>query len=55
MSGEIKAELAKIEQGLKNLLEAVKQGALSMEQVKLENADLQETKWRLEKPMPRSR
>jgi len=49
MSGEIKAELAKTEQGIKNLLEAVKQGALSMEQVKVENADLQETKRRLEK------
>ena len=39
MEGEIKAELAKINQSMKNLLEAVKQGALSMEQVKEENAD----------------
>ena len=49
MAGEIKAELAKIDQGLKNLLEAVKQGALSMEQVKAENAELQDAKRRLEK------
>ena len=34
---------------MKNLLEAVKQGALGMEQLKEENAELQETKRRLEK------
>lgn len=49
MEGEIRAELAKVNQGMKNLLEAVKQGALSGEQVKEENAELQETKRRLEK------
>lgn len=49
MEGEIRAELAKVNQGMKNLLDAVKQGALSMEQVKEENAELQETRRRLEK------
>ncbi len=34
---------------MKNLIEAVKQGALSVEQIKEENADLQEAKRRLEK------
>jgi len=49
MEGEIKAELVKVNLSMKNLLEAVKQGALSMEQIKEENAELQETKRRLEK------
>ena len=49
LEGEIKAELAKVNQSMKNLLEAVKEGALSIEQVKEENADLQEPKRRLEK------
>ena len=49
MEGEIKAELAKVDQSMKNLLEAVKQGALSFEQVKEENAELQAAKRRLEK------
>lgn len=49
MEGELKAELAKINLSMKNLLEAVKQGALSMEQIKEENTELQETKRRLEK------
>lgn len=49
MEGEIKAELAKVNGSMKNLLEAVKQGALSMEQVKEENAELQAAKHRLEK------
>lgn len=49
MEGEIRAELAKINQAMKNLLEAVKNGALSMEQVKEENAELQDAKRRLEK------
>lgn len=49
MEGELKAEVAKVNQSMKNLLEAVKQGALSMEQVKEENAELQETKRRLER------
>jgi site-specific DNA recombinase len=49
MEGELKAELAKVNQGMKNLLEAVKRGALSMEQVKEENAELQDTRRRLEK------
>ncbi len=49
MEGEIKAELAKVNQSMKNLIEAVKQGALSMEQVKEENAELHESKRRLEK------
>jgi DNA repair exonuclease SbcCD ATPase subunit len=49
MEGEIKAELAQVNQNMKNLLEAVKQGALSMEQVKEENTDLQDAKRRVEK------
>jgi site-specific DNA recombinase len=49
MEGEIKAELAKVNQGMKNLLDAVKDGALSIEQVKEENAELQDAKRRLEK------
>ncbi len=47
--GEIRAELATVDKGMKNLLEAVKNGALRLEQVKEENAELQETKRRLEK------
>lgn len=49
MEGELRAELTKIDQSMKNLLEAVKQGALSFEQVKEENAELQAAKRRLEK------
>lgn len=49
LEGEIKAELAKNNLNMKNLLEAVKQGALSMDQIKEQNAELQETKRRLEK------
>lgn len=49
MAGEIKAELTKVDQGIKNLIEAVKQGAFSIEQIKAENAELQGTKRRLEK------
>lgn len=47
--GEIKAGLAKVELGSKNLLEAVKQGALAYEQIKEENEELLATKRRLEK------
>lgn len=49
IEGEIRAELAKINRAIKNLVEAVKEGALSMEQVKEENAELQDAKRRLEK------
>ena len=49
LEGEIRAELAKVNQSMKNLQEAVMQGALSMEQVKEENNQLQESKRRLEK------
>lgn len=49
LEGELKAELTKVNTSMKNLLEAVKQGALSFEQVKEENAELQAAKQRLEK------
>lgn len=49
VEGEIKAELAKVDLNVKNLLEAVKQGALSMDQIKEQNSDLQDTKRRLER------
>lgn len=49
MEGELKAELAKVNQSMKNLLEAVKQGALRIEQIREENGELQEAKRRLEK------
>lgn len=49
IEGEIKAKLAEVNTGMKNLIEAVKVGALSIEQVKNDNAELQETKRRLEK------
>ncbi len=49
VEGEIKAELAKIEQSMRNLIDAVKQGALSMEQIREENGGLQDAKRRLEK------
>ena len=40
----IKAELTKVNQSMKNLLEAVKEGALSIGQIKQENVELQESK-----------
>ncbi len=49
LEGEIKAELARVNQSVKNLLNAVKQGALGMEEIREENSQLQETKRRLEK------
>ncbi len=49
VEGEIEAELAKIEQSMRNLIDAVKQGALSMEQIREENGELQDAKRRLEK------
>ena len=49
LEGEIKAEITKVTKAMKNLLDAVKEGALSFEQVSEENADLQESKRRLEK------
>lgn len=49
MEGEIKANLAKANQEMKNLLEAVKQGALKMEQIKEDNDELLATQQRLEK------
>lgn len=49
LESEIKAELEKVSQELKNLVEAVKQGALKLDQVKEENAELQEAKQRLER------
>lgn len=49
LEGELKAELTKVNGSLKNLLEAVKQGALSIEQIREENAELQAAKHRLEK------
>lgn len=49
LEGEIKAELAKVSQSMKNLLDAVKAGALTMDQIREENADLQAAKRRLEK------
>jgi hypothetical protein len=49
LEGEIKAELAKVELSMKNLLEAVKQGALSMDQIKQLNGELQDTKRRLQR------
>lgn len=53
LEGEIKAEIAKINSGIKNLLEAVKQGALSIEAIKEENVELQEAKRRLEQRLHR--
>lgn len=49
MEGEIKTELASIDQRMKNLLEAVQQGALGMSQIREQNFELQEAKRRLEK------
>lgn len=49
MESEIKTELAAIDQRMKNLLEAVQQGALSMSQIREQNQELQEAKRRLEK------
>lgn len=49
LEGEIKAKLAQVTQEMKNLLEAVKHGALKMEQVKAENDELLATQHRLEK------
>ncbi len=49
LEGEIKAELAKNNLNMKNLLDAVKAGALSMEQIKEQNGELQDAKRRLEK------
>lgn len=49
IEGEIKANLAQANQGMKNLLEAVKQGALKMEQIKEDNDELLATQQRLEK------
>lgn len=49
LEGEIKAELAKNSLSIKNLLDAVKAGALSMEQIKEQNGELQDTKRRLER------
>jgi hypothetical protein len=49
IEGEAKAELAQVNLSMKNLLDAVKAGALSMEQIKEDNLELQEAKRRLEK------
>lgn len=49
LESEIKAELAAIDQRMKNLLEAVQVGALSMAQIREQNLELQEAKHRLEK------
>ncbi len=49
IEGEIKAELAKVNQGMKNLVEAVRDGVFKGEQIKEQNSELQEAKRRLEK------
>ncbi len=49
LESEIKAQLAQVNLSMKNLLDAVKAGALSMEQIKEDNAELQDAKRRLER------
>ncbi|MCW5852908.1 MAG: recombinase family protein [Anaerolineae bacterium] len=49
LEGEVKTELAKVNQSIKNLIEAVKVGALNLDDVREENAQLQESKERLQR------
>ncbi len=49
IESEIKTELVSIDQRMRNLLEAVQQGALNMSQIRDQNQELQEARRRLEK------
>ncbi|MFN8472827.1 MAG: recombinase family protein [Anaerolineae bacterium] len=49
LEGEVKAELARVNHAIKNLVEAVKAGALSLDLVREENAQLHESKERLQR------